>query len=44
MIDTVVHELVHDAMPYLDEEAVEKAANRIASAMWKLGYRRTITQ
>ena len=31
-------------MPYLDEEAVEKAANRIASAMWNLGYRRTIIQ
>jgi len=44
MIDTVVHELVHDAMPYLDEETVEKAANRIASAMWKLGYRRTVIQ
>jgi hypothetical protein len=44
MIDTVAHELLHDALPYLDEEAVEKAANRIASAMWKLGYRRTVIQ
>jgi hypothetical protein len=42
MIDTVVHELIHDVMPYLDEEAVEKSANIIAKAMWQLGYRRTL--
>lgn len=42
MIDTVVHELIHDAMPYLDESAVEASATKIAEAMWKLGYRRVI--
>ena len=42
MIDTVVHELVHDALPFLAEEAVEPISSRIASAMWRLGYRRTV--
>lgn len=42
MIDTVVHELVHDAFVFLDEDAVEAGAERIARAMWRLGYRRTI--
>ena len=40
MIDTVVHELVHDALPFLAEDAVEPVSTRIASAMWRAGYRR----
>lgn len=42
MIDTVVHELVHDAYPFLDEDAVEAGAIRISEALWRLGYRRTV--
>ena len=42
MIDTVVHELIHDAMPFLAEEAVEPMSQRISAAMWKLGYRRIV--
>ena len=42
MIDTVVHELLHDSAVFLDEQAVESISTRIASAMWKLGYRRTV--
>jgi hypothetical protein len=42
MIDTVVHELIHDTYPFLDEDAVEAGATRIAEALWRMGYRRTV--
>ena len=42
MIDTIVHELLHDSAVFLDEPAVEAISTRIASAMWRLGYRRII--
>lgn len=41
MLDTIVHELIHDAMPYLEEFAVEIYATHISNALWKQGYRRT---
>lgn len=41
ILDTMVHELLHDAMPFLEEEAVEAYATHIAKALWKQGYRRT---
>ena len=42
LIDTAVHELIHDTYPFLDEEAVEAGATRIAEALWRMGYRRTV--
>jgi len=42
MIDTVVHELMHDCLPFLDENTVETSATKMAEAMWRLGYRRII--
>jgi hypothetical protein len=42
MIDTVVHELLHDTFTFLDEPTVEAAGTRIAEALWRLGYRRII--
>lgn len=42
LVDTVVHELIHDTYPFLDEDAVEAGATRIAEALWRMGYRRTI--
>lgn len=41
ILDTMVHELLHDSMPFLDEQAVEAFANHISTALWKQGYRRT---
>jgi hypothetical protein len=42
MIDTVVHELIHDTYPFLDEDAVERGGEIIGAALWRLGYRRTV--
>ena len=42
MIDTVVHELLHDCLPFLDENTVETNATKIAEAMWRIGYRRIV--
>lgn len=41
LIDTAVHELIHAAFPYLEEDAVLNGASEIAEAMWEMGYRRT---
>lgn len=41
MLDTAVHELLHDAMPYLDEDAVERYSNHIGRALWRMGWRLT---
>jgi hypothetical protein len=42
LIDTIVHELIHDTYPFLDEDAVESGATRIAESLWRMGYRRTV--
>lgn len=39
-LDTVVHEALHAACPFLDEHAVNQAATDIAGLLWKMGYRR----
>lgn len=41
MLDTCVHELLHDAAPYLDEYAVETYGSHIADALWRMGWRLT---
>ena len=37
---TIVHEAIHDAMPYLVEEEVTAKAKMIAKSVWAVGYRR----
>jgi hypothetical protein len=37
-LDTVVHELLHAALPDLDEPAIAETANALAVALVKLGY------
>ena len=39
LLDTAVHELLHDACPYLEEYAVEVYGTHIAEALWKMGWR-----
>ena len=41
MLDTAVHELLHDAAPYLEEYAVEVYGSHISDALWKMGWRLT---
>ena len=41
LLDTAVHELLHDACPYLEEYAVEVYGTHIADALWKMGWRLT---
>lgn len=41
LLDTAVHELLHDAAPYLEEYAVEVYGNHISDALWKMGWRLT---
>jgi hypothetical protein len=37
--DCIVHEILHAALPDLDEEAVNQTASDIARVLWRLGYR-----
>ena len=39
LLDTAVHELIHDAMPYLEEYAVEVYGSHIADCLWRMGWR-----
>lgn len=41
LLDTAVHELLHDACPYLEEYAVEVYGNHISDALWRMGWRLT---
>lgn len=38
-LDTLIHEMLHAAFWDLKEEAVNEAAEDIAKALWRLGYR-----
>ena len=39
-LETYVHELLHACQTDLSEEAVTDTAHSLASALWKVGYRR----
>jgi hypothetical protein len=39
-LETVVHEVLHAADWWKDEEWIEHAANDLARILWRLGYRR----
>jgi len=41
LLDTLVHELIHDAMPFLEEWAVRHYGTHIAEALWREGWRPT---
>jgi len=39
-LDTVIHESLHFAFPFIEEEAITKAATDIAEIMFSYGYRK----
>jgi hypothetical protein len=41
ILDTTIHELCHDCMPYLEEGAVEVYGSHISDALWRMGWRLT---
>lgn len=40
LLDTLIHEAIHIAMPHLKESRVIKCSNIISDVLWKKGYRR----
>lgn len=42
MLDTIVHELTHDVMPFLNEDSVDAIGLFVSQALWKQGYRRIL--
>lgn len=42
--NTLLHELIHDAMPHLDEFAVVCISDHIAQELWAQGYRKMPTK
>lgn len=43
-LDTILHELLHACQPDLAEDTVDETATDIARILWRLGYRRTISE
>ena len=39
-LDWIVHESLHACCPYLEEDAVDKAATSVARLLWRLGWRK----
>lgn len=39
MLDTLIHEMLHVACPYMSEKNVARASEIISTAVWKKGYR-----
>lgn len=40
LLDTIIHEHLHRIFPDWSETMVTKTANDLATAIWKMGYRR----
>ena len=40
MIDTLVHEILHEAQPEITEEGIERISNLISKTLWREGYRK----
>lgn len=38
-LDTLIHEMLHAAMPDITEDAIYETASDIARVLWALGYR-----
>ncbi len=39
-LDTILHEAIHHALPFLDEPATAKAAKTLTMILYKYGYRK----
>ena len=39
MASTLVHELLHEAFPFLDDDAIEAAELKLAPILWRYGFR-----
>ena len=39
LLDTIIHEIIHPCEPAMSEARVEKLANAISGALWRIGYR-----
>jgi hypothetical protein len=39
MSATLFHEMLHDAFPFLDEDVIRDAEDRLFPALWKHGFR-----
>ncbi len=42
MLDTLIHEILHEAQPEITEEGIERISNLISDTLWREGYRKTI--
>lgn len=40
MLDTIVHEILHEAQPEINEEGIERISNLISKVLWREGYRK----
>lgn len=39
-LDTIIHEVVHAACPWLDEWIVAETGTAVAKLLWRLGWRK----
>lgn len=39
-LETLIHELMHAAFPWMSEWMVARASKGISDALWKIGYRK----
>jgi len=39
-LDTIIHEAMHAACPYLAEEAITSASTDISRLLWRMGWRK----
>lgn len=44
LMEIAAHEVLHCALPVLDEEAVDLAARHITNVLWRLGFRPRSTE
>ena len=41
MLDTIIHEVLHEAQPEISEEGIERISNLLSATLWREGYRKT---
>lgn len=41
-LEVLIHEMLHGAYWFIDEEYVDRAAKDIANALWRLNYRKLV--
>lgn len=42
MLDTLVHELLHEAQPEITEEGIERISEMVSAVLWREGYRKIV--